>query len=254
MARPSQSTFSKCRSPWTMWLVSNGSRTPWVSSTISRRLTTRRGSTWGMSSRPWRAGRSGPTVPYSRLASSWGAASISGRSSGAAHAVEVPQQHGELADGAASLAGRHGRPPAAEHLPGAPAHDQPVGAELAAVGHDLGVVDLGRQQRAEEGLAPQALVGPPVHPDHVLVGEPDLVGDAARPLERDGVVEPGLGQGPPGTRLGPLVRHRGRSGQRVRRAGRGARADISRPVVGIERVGLDHRCSVVSAYPALRRC
>ena len=65
-----------------MWLVSNGSSTPSVSSTISRRLTISRGSTWGMVSRLSRAASSGATVPYSRLASSWGAASISGRSSG----------------------------------------------------------------------------------------------------------------------------------------------------------------------------
>ena len=61
-------------------------------------------------------------------------------------------------DGRPSLLDRHRRPARLSTVPGDAAHDQPVGAELAAVGHDVGVAHLGRQDRPEGGLAAQALV------------------------------------------------------------------------------------------------
>ena len=72
------------------------------------------------------------------------------------------------------------RPAPAERPSRHAVDDEPVLAQRAAVGLDRGVADLGRQQRADGGLAAQALVGPPVDAHRVAVGQPDLVGHAAR--------------------------------------------------------------------------
>src|SRR5690606_19699530 len=68
-------------------------------------------------------------------------------------------------------------------------------------GHDLGVADLVGEQRREGGLAPEPLVRMAVDPDDVVAGQPDLVGDAAGPLERERQVEPGTLEGHAGPGL-----------------------------------------------------
>ena len=102
---------------------------------------------------------------------------------GAVELVQGPQHVGDLADRSAALVAGHPRPAPAQRPARHPVDDQPVGAELAAVGLDRGVADLGGQQGPERGLAAEALVGAAVDPHHVAVAEPDLVGDAGRALQ-----------------------------------------------------------------------
>ena len=102
---------------------------------------------------------------------------------GAVELVE-PAQHGRhLAHRTAPLVPGHAGPATAQRPPRHPVHDEPVRAQLAAVGLDGRVADLGGEQWADGGLAPQPLVGLAVDPDHIAIREPDLVGDAGGPLE-----------------------------------------------------------------------
>ncbi len=134
---------------------------------------------------------------------------------GAVELVELAQHGRHLAHGSASLVAGHGRPAPAQRPPGHPVHDEPVGAELASVGLDGRIADLGRKQRADRRLAPQPLVGLPVDPNHVAIGQPDLVRHARGPLQRQVQRQTGLGQGPTGARERERVAHRPSSRDRI---------------------------------------
>ena len=92
-----------------------------------------------------------------------------------------------IAGGSASaaLVAGHPRPAPAQRSARHPVDDQPVGAELAAVGLDRGIPDLRGEQGTEGGLTAQALVGAPVDPHHVPVAQPHLVAARAIRAIRD---------------------------------------------------------------------
>jgi len=68
--------------------------------------------------------------------------------------------------------------------------------------------DLGGQEGADRRLAAESLVGLAIHPNHVAIGEPDLIGDARGALEREVHGKARFLQRPPGARKREGVTHR----------------------------------------------
>jgi hypothetical protein len=117
-------------------------------------------------------------------------------------AMECLELLGQLVDGGPAVVVVEVGPGPAEHDPRPPTHDQPVVAQLPAVGDDRRVADLGRQVGAERRLAVETLVGSAVDAHGMVVGQPNLVGHAAGALERDGRIQARALEG------APCARHR----------------------------------------------
>ena len=117
-------------------------------------------------------------------------------------AVQRGEPDRQVVDGSIAVGVGEMRPDVRERLARHPLRDEPVLTAATAVGDHRRVPDLGRQGRRDEGLAVEAVAGPAVDAHRVVRREPDLVGDAADPLDRDAGIKPGAAEGCPGPYLG----------------------------------------------------